>query len=296
MFYSKIIKRELDQITSLKELTEVYGEIASIRMKKTRDYVLKNRDFLASIEVIFKDALNFYAKKLSDLAMRDKTKLGKRVTLLAHNGRVVSVLISANTGFYGQVVRETFRKFIKDIEDKDVEVTIIGRLGRTLFLEEKPNRPYTYFELPDYGIDSQKLSEAIKHLVQYEEIRVYYGKYYSVVTQKPTTFNISAGKPVEDEIGGTTVSYIFEPSVEKILMFFETQIFASLFDQAIRESQLAKFASRILSMDRASDNIKNRIKKLTFDNLKISHNIMNRKQLNTLSSSMYKNEKQFEYV
>ena len=36
---------------------------------------------------------------------------------------------------------------------------------------------------------------------------------------------------------------------------FETQIFASLFDQSIRESQLAKFASRILAMDRAEQNI-----------------------------------------
>ncbi len=287
MFYSKDINKEITHITSLKDLTEVYGEIASIRMRKIRNYVLKNRDFLASIEVIFKDSLNYYAKKISVLRRQGKIKEGGKVTFLAHNGRTVAVLVSANTGFYGEVVRETFNKFINEIKNEDVEVTIIGRLGRTLFSEERPNQPYTYFDLPDYGTDADKLSEAIKHLVQYEEIRVYYGKYYSVVTQKPTTFNISAGKPVGKEMKASTIAYIFEPSVEKILMFFETQIFASLFDQAVRENQLAKFASRILSMDRASDNIRNRLKELNLQSMRISHYLVNKKQINSLSSSVY---------
>ena len=287
MLYSKNITKEINQIKSLKNLTEVYGEIASIRMKKVRNFVLKNRDFLVSIEVIFKDALNSYSKKISELVKQGKIKEEDNLTFLAHNGRTVAVLISANTGFYGEVVRETFNKFINEIKNDNVEVTIIGRVGRTLFLEEKPNHPYTYFDLPDYGMNTEKLSEAIKHLVQYEEIRVYYGKFYSVVTQRPTTFSISAGKPVSKETKNPTITYIFEPSVEKILMFFETQIFASLFDQAVRESQLAKFASRILSMDRASDNIKNKLNELNLQNLKMSHNIANRKQLNSLASALY---------
>ena len=85
----------------------------------------------------------------------------------------------------------------------------------------------------------------------------------------------------------STIAYIFEPSVEKILMFFETQIFASLFDQAVRENQLAKFASRILSMDRASDNIRNRLKELNLQSMRISHYLVNKKQINSLSSSVY---------
>ena len=287
MPYSKNISKELTQVSSLKALTEVYGEIASIRMRKIRGFVLKNREFLASIENIFKDALDYYAKKLSDLVIQGKIKEGGKVTFLAHNGKTVAVLISANTGFFGEVVKETYRKFIEDIRKQDVEVTIIGRLGRSLFLEEEPNHPYTYFELPDYGTELTKLSETIKHLVQYEEIRVYYGKFYSVVTQKPTTFSISAGKPVTRQAKKLEVAYIFEPSVEKILMFFETQIFASLFDQAIRESQLAKFASRILSMDREIENIRKKLISLNLEGLKISHKIADRKQLNSLSSSVY---------
>lgn len=282
MAYSKEIKQEIASINTLKVLTEAYGEIAAARMMKIRDKVIKNREFLSSIHSIFMDALMAHASKLSSLVRSGALSEGGRVTFLAHNGKTVAVLISANTGLYGEVVKATFKRFIQDIRKSQAEVTIIGRLGKNLFLEEEPNRPFTYFELPDYGIDVLKLSEAIKHLVQYEEIKIYHGRYFSVITQKPEVLEISAGTPISGKIIEPKVKYIFEPSVEKILMFFETQIFASLFDQALRESQLAKFASRILAMDKASQNITKRLNQLKEEQLKFSHKLENKKQINSL--------------
>ncbi len=286
MLYTKEVQLEIKQVSSLLNLAEVYGEIAATRMKRIRENVLKSREFLSAIESIFKDCLKSYARKLSEMVQQGKLKEGGKVTFLAHNGKTVVVFISANSSFYGEIVKKTFEKFIKDIENQDIEVTLIGKMGKSLFLSRKPNKPYTYFELPDYGIDRQKLGEALKHLVQYEVIKVYYGKYISVVTQKPTTFEISAGTPILGRVEEPKAKYIFEPDVEKILMFFETQIFASLFDQAIRESQLAKFASRILAMDKASENARRRLQRLKVEKLKLSHSIENKKQLNNVSFSM----------
>lgn len=284
MLYAKKIQKEITQVSSILSLAESYAQIAASRMKKIRESVLGQRQFLKAIESIFRDTLLAYSSKLSEMVWAGKLKEGGKVTFLAHNGKSVAVLISANTGFYGEVVKNTFEKFLKDIKDKDFEITIIGRLGRNLFLSREPNRPYTYFELPDYGIDRAKLSEAIKHLVQYEEIHVYYGQYISVVTQTPTTFKISAGTPVSGKVLQPKDKYIFEPNIEKILMFFETQIFASLFDQAIRESQLAKLASRILAMDKAAENIRKRLRSLRVERLKFIHKNENKKQINSLGA------------
>jgi ATP synthase F1 gamma subunit len=287
MISGKDIKKEIDQVGSLMGLTEAYGEIASVRMMKIRGFVLKNREFLSAINSIFRDSLDAYGEKLSELVKEGKLKKGSKVTFLAHNGKTVAALISANTGFYGGVVQATFRKFIKDIKDRDVEITIIGRLGRSYLLSEAPGTPYTYFELPDYGTDVAKLAEVIKHLVAYDEIQVYYGKYRSVVSQEPSMFTISAGTRVDEKVQVPQVHYLFEPSIEDILMFFETEIFASLFDQSIRESQLAKLASRILAMDRAGEKIREELKKLNLEKLKYRHRQFSRKQLNSLSSVMY---------
>lgn len=287
MVSKKDLEREIEEVSSLQELVEIYGEIASIRMKKIRDSVLSNRDFLESIKSIFQDTLSAYSEKLSQLAIRGKLKKGERVTFLSHNGKTVAVLISANTGFYGDVVQKTLKKFLDETEKEDVEITIIGRWGRLLFREARPRTPYTFFELPDYGMDRVKMAEVIKHLVQYEEIRVYYGQYKSVVTQVPSVSKISAGTVISDEPVKAKVEYIFEPSIEDILMFFETEIFASLFDQSIREAQLAKFASRILAMDKAAQNIRERFKALNLERLKLGHNILSDKQLSLLSSCLY---------
>lgn len=268
---------------SLKALVEVYGEIASVRMHKIRQFVLHNRSFLSSIHDIFTDVLAGYVATLSKNI--NATQNG-RVTFLAHNGKNVAVFLSANTGFYGDVIKRTFNKFIADVRSKNLEVTIVGKSGLNLFTASEPSRPHTYFSLPDYGIDKARLDEIIRHLVQYDEIYVYYGEYVSIINMRPNVLKISSGASISAENKPKT-SYIFEPSVEKILMFFETEIFASLFDQSVRESQLAKFASRILAMDTASQNIQHKLSSVKLDKLKLDHRKMNQKQVNMLSSVIY---------
>ena len=155
MLYLKDIENEIKEIHSLKELTQVYGEIASTRMKKIRGFVLRNREFLSAIKSIFEDTLSAYAQKISGLVKEGKLEKGGNVTFLAHNGKSVSVLVSSNTGFFGSIVKETFDKFLTDIRSENAEATIIGKVGRSLFLEAEPRRPYVFFDLPDYGIDAK---------------------------------------------------------------------------------------------------------------------------------------------
>ena len=88
--------------------------------------------------------------------------------------------------------------------------------------------------------------------------------------------------PENIEKGGDM--YIFEPSLEKILMFFETEIFASLFEQSVSESELAKSASRVLAMDKAAANVRKYLENLRMEKLVMQHKVINKRQLNSLSS------------
>ena len=47
--------------------------------------------------------------------------------------------------------------------------------------------------------------------------------------------------------------------------FFEAEIFASLFEQTIFESQLAKFASRMTSLELRVENIRDILKKINLE-------------------------------
>ncbi|MFV1916997.1 MAG: F0F1 ATP synthase subunit gamma [Patescibacteria group bacterium] len=284
MALEKEITEEINQLNALQSLVQAYEEIASLRMKKTRESVLKNRQFLAEINEIFERVRISFARQVKELAKKRGKHGRESVTFLAHNGKTVSVLLSANTGLYGQIVQATFQNFIEEARSATTELTIVGRYGLSLFLEEFPNRPYTYFDLPDYGITSRNLDQLIRHIVQYEEIHVYHGEFLNVIKQRPSKITISAEISLTEKKGKPLIAYIFEPTLEKILMFFETEIFASIFEQSVRESQLAKHASRVMAMDRADENIGESLKKLRFSKLRTKHSTVNRKQLNSLPS------------
>jgi F-type H+-transporting ATPase subunit gamma len=281
----KTINNQINYLETLQKLTESYAEISSGRMKKVRASVLVTRDFLERLSEIFTEVRTSYRNEVAKLAKNKKDK--EAITFLGHNGKTVSVFLSANTGLYGDLMQKTFRKFMEEVNSTDNEVTLIGRLGLSLFLSVKPNSPYTYFDYPDYGADKGKMAEIIRHLVQYEAIRVHFGKFRNVVVQEPNVFDINAQTPITNQFDkeGTKqeVKYLFEPTLEQILKFFETEMFSSVFEQAINESQLAKFASRMLAMDRASMNIKVNIKEVMVERLRMTHRLMNRKQLNSLS-------------
>ena len=286
MAQEKEIEAELNQLTALQILVRVYEEIASYRMKKTRESVLRNRLFLKKIDEVFEQVRLSYAQEVNELA-REKGKPGReKITFLAHNGKTVSVLLSANTGLYGAIVRKTFELFLKDVQTGQVEATIVGRHGLGLFLAEETGVPYTYFDLPDHSVTSADLDEVTKHIVQYEEIHVYYGEFLNVIKQRPTELTISAEISLKEEPGKARVSYIFEPNLEKILRFFETEIFASLFEQSVREGQLAKFASRVMAMSKAESNIDKGLGRLKFEKLRVTHRVKNRKQLNSLAPTL----------
>jgi len=283
MIEKSAIDEELAEMNTLRTLVRAYEEIASIRMKKIRDQVLASRSYLDAINEIFDEVRLSYSRQTRALAK--KRGRGKNsVTFLAHNGKSVDVLLSANTGLYGEIVQSTFEKFIASVRTGYSEVTIVGRHGLSLFLGVEPDKPYTFFELPDHGFSKDELDRVIRHMVQYEEIHVFYGKFINVINQQPDELTIAAEIKLSDERPISQTAYIFEPTLENILVFFETEIFGSLFEQAVRESQLAKFASRVIAMDKADNNIRDKLNRLNTEKMRVNHKLSNRKQINSLSS------------
>ncbi len=278
----KEINQRISTLNLLIGLTEAYSQVSSQRMKKIRDGVITSRDFLTSIDAIFRELRNSQKREVARLS---KKKGKNTVTFLAHNGKTASVFIAANAGLYGDIVGRVFNEFINEVRTKNTEVTIIGKFGLSLFLAAEPLRPYTYFDYPDYGDSPEDLAQITRHLVSYEEIHIYYGKFKNLAYQEPTSIVIAAETQLtelrpEKEI----TKYLFEPDLNEILIFFEGEMFTSTFEQAIHEAQLAKFSSRMISMDAAGEKVKTELKKVKIDHLKLSHYLAAKKQQSIFSS------------
>lgn len=283
MTSKKEVNSELDYLVSLREILETYEEIAASRMSRIRSSVLKSRDFLLEINEIFQQVKTSYKDKIDLLMKRKKVKDPKQLTFLNRNGKTLCVLISANTGLYGDIVRKTYNIFIENVKKEKCDVAIVGKLGLQLFETEKIDTNLTYFDFPDDKTDKETLKKIIALIIQYQKALVFYEEFKSLVNQEPIVTNIS-GDPLSSEGSHPSVKYFFEPSLEKIMAFFEQEIVASIFEQTIMESELAKFASRMIALDQASENTKERVKLVTFQKQRIRHRDINKQQIEKFSS------------
>jgi F-type H+-transporting ATPase subunit gamma len=269
------LSQQIEEVQLLETVTKAYGEIAASRMKKTRDGVVQVRDFIDGMKLIFEDVRREYVAEYAN----KKSK----ITFLAHNGKKVLVLLSSNAGLYGDIVKATYHAFAQELAKENYEVAIVGKTGLSLFKSQFPGRDVTFFEIPDEKSDSTDLIPLIKHVVKYDEIHMFFGKFQNIVTQVPAEIVISSHIDLTSSADGVKhMRYLIEPDSAKVLSFFEAEIFSALFDQSIAESILAKLGSRILAMNRASDNISREKTRLSLRRLGLQHELFDRKQRNSL--------------
>lgn len=285
----KIIVENLEALNSLKDLAQSYEEIAVIRMQKIKDSVLKTRDFLADLSDVFVDLKSSYNREVKDLLAKRKTGDKTILPLLQKNGKTLMVYLSSNGRLYGSVTQKTYRLFTQDLkkpEGQSSDIMIIGSAGKEMYETSSGARPFTYFDIPDIGVDLGHIKQLMQKFLQYEEVHVYYGKFDNVINQTPIGTSITGENIFESEVIETINredKFIFEPILEKIFYFFETQIIANLFSQTLLENQLARHASRVNAMEEALLHIEEESKKLTQQSNNLKHQLANRKQLETIS-------------
>ncbi len=279
------IATDLYELGNFQSLTETFTEIAATKMQRVRDSVVKSREYVDGVNVIFGDIKATYEEEIKRLSKNAEAK-----TIRKHNGKTSVVFISANTGLYGDIVRRVFYKFVEEVRKKPSDAVVIGKIGKKMATEEGIKLDnVSFFEFPDDIVDFESLKPIMNLLTQYQKVVVYYGKFESIVNQFPAASDITGssastdGQPSKDNLK-IAVSYLIEPSLEKVLTFFENEIITSVFVQTIHESQLAKFASRMLYMDSANQRIKDKIKITQFEKQRLKHLLTNKKQLQTLSS------------
>ncbi|NTV31609.1 hypothetical protein HGA91_06555 [candidate division WWE3 bacterium] len=292
MINSKQIKEEIELVSTLRIITQAYQEISVMKMQKIRNSVLRTREFLERLSEVFYDVRESYKTEVQDI-LRKKNRLSKVFPTfdlrLVKKRKSVTVLLSANNKLYGDITYKVFFSFLKQVREHESDIIIIGRVGRDLFLEQEGSRPFRYIEISDVDIGSVDLRNVVHELKDYDQVNVFYGKFENIVNQESTISNVSGSQvftaeeltqkkqPTEEH------RFLFEPSLEQILDFFENQVFASLIKQTVHESHLASFASRIKAMEEALQNIETKSAQLKSDQRRVKRMLNNKKQIETIS-------------
>lgn len=258
----KQIEKDINLISSFKGLAQAYEEISVTRMQRIRSRVLSARDFLRELSSVFEDVKGSYSMEIERFLKRDEKGIvsfkGSK-----KNGKTIAVLLSSNNKLYGDIGKKVYRLFVEDIKKRDADVYVIGKVGKELFENSEHKKEFKYMDFPDTKEGALKFGDVLKTLEEYENVNVYHGQFVNVITQNPTVTNVSGTSQLQNaQAGKRNIKFFFEPSLEEVLIVFESEIFSSLFRQTLHESELSHVTSRIQQMEFALSNIESYQKEL----------------------------------
>lgn len=284
------LQQNIELVNTMKVITQAYEEISIMRMQKIRNSVLKTRDFLVNLSGVYYDAKQSHNRFMRILIEADEADTISPYAILPINGKKLAVYLSANERMNGDIISKVFHGFANYIKaNPDNEILIVGRIGKELYLQRSDlPKNYIYLEIPDDNVKLEHMKDLVEHMVRYQEINMFYGKFLNVVNQEAAVSNITGDKPFDSKIfhneqkareeEQSKRKFLYEPSIEDIYKFFETQIFSALLKHTIDESHLARYASRIKAMDESMANIDIKAKALQSEERKLKKSTQNKKQ------------------
>jgi F0F1-type ATP synthase gamma subunit len=286
MNYIKNILLQIQDLSGINDIVGASEEIASMKMRGIRNSVLQSRDLNIELTEIYREVTVSYKNQI--VALLDQKKhptdgTNPNISIKKGNGKTACVFLSANSGFFSKILEKTYHEFISYLDQHNAIPIIIGAFGKQLFVNEFPNREYVFYAYSENKTDGQALKEITDQLIQYENVIIFYAKFESMALQTIASLDVSGEeKPLTDK-PIEAVHYLFEPSLEKILAFFEGEIFAGIIQQTVTESELARYASRITTLDIARENITEKLKAINLEKRFAQHRMMNKKQTESLS-------------
>ncbi|NBO17335.1 MAG: hypothetical protein EBV07_00360 [Proteobacteria bacterium] len=280
---TKALKKDLNNVTSLRDLVSSLEELSAMRYRKTKKNVLDTRGFLDEISVLYKQVKNNYISLKTSSGEKPEIKYRKPTK------KVCYIFLSANGGLFGDVINRNFsnlKSYLKRLPPD--ELIVVGSVGARLFefSEVKNLVPNTYFPLSDSSGDKENLDTILKYALDFEKIVIFYTKYVEILNQSPTADSVTGDIIFEEsvlessgKVGQLEEDFLYEPGIEKILAIFENQMISSLFEQKVLESGLSKFTSRMVSLDSASEKIKQNMVKIRMEYQKMKHSEASKKSV-----------------
>lgn len=235
----KQINESIEEGLSLKLISQAYTEISSNKLKRIREAVERNR---------------YYLDELSNVHQVVKHVANIKHILPQKNNKTVSVLVTSNYHFYGNVNNTLISYFLNAMKQHSTDQVVIGKTGIEHLNGIKYNLHYQPFILQTDYPTLEELNQLVTLTKNYSQILVYHAQLKTVMVQVPIARDITQTsylKPISPEEENKPAAFIFEPEINKILDFFESQVTNLLLEQTFLESELARTASRLISMDQA---------------------------------------------
>lgn len=269
------VKEQMTVVRSVGEFTNALQQIATIRMVKLRESVLRSRPFVEAANEILAELTAL--RNALDIDTQIKLeKKHKKDVLPPPTDKNAVIVITSNQGLTGRYNIEIYQKIEKILEEhKGDDFYIIGKKGQEYFGHFKVN-DYPYEVGDDFEIED--LQRLIALFDYYAQLTLVYSHYVNSATRDVVVLSVVKPTSETEELGEkdkkeekkdvpegkkevdkkkktpTKTKYIYEPDIIELIDGVSRKLRAALFQQQIYDARLSQFSAQMIGMKTASDN------------------------------------------
>ena len=245
---TKEIKNRIRSMESTKQITKAMEMVAASKLRRAQAQVLNSRPYFESLYATINDIV-------------DSTRDFSSPYLIARPvKKILYIVIAGDRGLAGGYNSNVLKLVQAEIEGKDVTVLPIGKKSVDYFRSHKvPTFTETYAEAAGIGIGdcfsiAKQLSKA--YLAgEFDEIRVAYTNFVSVLSQTPASLQLlPLVRQETGREGSVSSDIIYEPNSTEVFDAIIPEYLGGILYGALCESRASEQAARRAAMDSATQN------------------------------------------
>lgn len=263
------LRSDLTEITTLKFISAAFAEAAAARIGKIRTAFESNR---------------MYFEEISQLYHVVKVSAGRKDKLdgtARKSGATLSVALTSNHRFYGQLNINTMDSFVRETKQVQTDLMVVGQTGIDYLSLIQFSRKYEPVKWAKDAPSAEEERQLLDRVKPYGTVFLFYPKFQTMLRQSVEMVDITQTATPEEIAKERMLTDIFEPQLSQILEFFDSQVRAVLFKRAVLEAELSRTAARLLAMSAAEERADKLMKEKRTQIGKVKATILNTQLMET---------------
>ncbi len=256
----KDIRTRIASVKSTQQVTSAMKMVSAAKLRKAQDAIIQMRPYAEKLSEILTSVS-------SNLSSDVDNKYAGRKT----EGKILIIAITSNRGLCGgfnlNVVKRTTElltvNFKEQAKKNNVDIFAIGKKAvdglKSKGIKVAISYPDFYDKMTFATVSeiAQTIMDSYAH-GDYDHVELVYNQFKNAAVQNLVNEQFLPVKPIKPEISksksSSNLSYLFEPSMQDIVVTIIPQSLKIQFFKAILDSVAAEHGARMTAMHKATDN------------------------------------------
>ena len=265
----KEVRNRIKSVTSTQQITKAMKMVSAAKLRRAQDAIIQVRPYSQRLQEMLSNIVGSSSSD-ANLPLADARPVE----------RVLIIPITSDRGLCGGYNAYVIKMARQVIADKyaaqqakgNVTILPIGKKGYEYFQRNNYKLVDAYWDIfSDLAFDNVRRAAVYAQQAflnkEYDRVELVYSQFKNAGTQIFVSEPYLPIPKVEQKKGAKSIDFVFEPSMETLLLELMPKILNTQVYKAVLDANASEHGARMTAMDKASENANDLLK-----SLKISYN------------------------